>query len=505
MAWRADDRRNIAEPEALPYDAVATTVDALLLRRLTRTLELRDLEPAHNTNALDEVPDSTWFTNRIGVRDVTPAEAALGPSAKGPPTLPLKVTGSKPGGMNPGLVAEDAEGRRFVIKFDTKENPEMQTATNTIVNRIFWTLGYNVPNDTIFRFSRSDVSVGEGAEVTDAMGRKSPMAAKDIDKTLSSAPQYPDGTYRATASEFIEGIPKGGWTKEGTRDDDPNDRIPHEHRREVRGLRVFAAWLNHADMKQDNSLDAYVQKDGKGFLKHYLLDFGEALGGHVAEAGHYETGYENFWDWEMQPLAAVSFGIWSRPWEDLTETRWPAIGSFSATSFEPDDWKEMSPYWPFAEADAADKYWAAKLTMRFTREMLRAIVATGQLQHEQAERYLTDVLYERRNIIGLRYLEAVTPLDHFSIDHEQLCAVDLSVYYGLVTAGLVEVLDENDEVVFDRLVGTDARFCVPIYPDDAYRIYRMRIRRRHEEKPVLQVHFKGGDRPRILGVIRTES
>jgi hypothetical protein len=407
--------------------------------------------------------------------------------------------------MNPGMVAEDADGRRFVVKFDTKENPGMQTATNTIVNRIFWTLGYNVPNDTIFRFSRNDITIADGAEATDAMGRKAPMTGSDLEKTLATAPPYPDGRYRATASEFIEGVPKGGWSKEGTRDDDPNDRISHEPRREVRGLGVFAAWLNHADMKPDNSLDAYVEENGRRYLKHYLLDFGEALGAHVAESGRYETGYQNFWDWEIQPLSVLSFGLWSRPWEDAKETRWLSIGSFSHEHFDPEEWKEMNPYWPFGEADAADKYWAAKLLMRFTPRMLRAIVATGELGRDDAERYLTQVLYERRSIIGRKYLEAVTPLDHFTIDRDELCAVDLSVWYGLVASGLVEVLDSNDDVAFDRLVGSNGRLCVPIHRDDDYRIYRLRIRRRGDVKPVLQVHFKGGDRPRILGIVRQDA
>src|SRR5215203_112208 len=36
---------------------------------------------AANVNTLDEVPDSTWFTNRIGRRAMTAAEVAKGPDS----------------------------------------------------------------------------------------------------------------------------------------------------------------------------------------------------------------------------------------------------------------------------------------------------------------------------------------------------------------------------------------------------------------------------------------
>lgn len=504
VVWRVDDQHDIPEPEEAEFHYVASAMDWYALRRLTRTLELRDTEAAHNVNALDEVPDSSWFENRIGVENLSPEDVARGTSDAGPPTLPITVTSGKPGGANPGFVATDQTGRKFVIKFDTKENPEMQTATNTIVNRVFWAAGYNVPNDTIFYFNRGDVKIGEGATFKDDMGRKHPFTTTRLADTLGNAPRSYQGVYRATASEFVEGIPKGGLTPEGTRSDDSNDVIPHEHRRELRGLRIFAAWVNHTDMKEDNTLSTYVERDGKHFLKHYLVDFGEALGSHAAEKGRYEDGYENWFDWHAQPKAAFALGLWVRQWERLKETPWPSVGTFSADHFDPDDWKEAYPYWPFFETDARDAYWAAKIILRFSRRHLQAIVREAQLSQPAAADYLVDALYRRRMIIGTTYLERVTPLDQFSIDSKQLCAVDLSVYYGLVSSGLVEALDEHDKVRYDALVDANGRVCLPIFADGEYRVYRLRMRRRSKTHPAMQVHFKGGKRPRILGIVRLE-
>src|SRR5690606_37974255 len=145
-----------------------------------------------------------------------------------------------------------------------------------------------------------------------------------------------------------------------------------------------------------------------------------------------------------------------------------------------------------------------KLVLRFDKPLLRALVKVGELGHRDAEEYLTNALYRRARIIGQRYLESVTPLDHFHVTKHELCAVDLSVYHGLVTSGLVEVLDEAGDVAFDTLVDERGRVCIPIHQDDRYRIYRLRTLRRSVRHPIMQVHFKGGEAPRVLGVIRVE-
>lgn len=504
VVWHVQDRKHIREPQEIEYHRIRERLDQFALRRLIRTLEIRDRELAHNVNSLGEVPNSTWFTNRIGVREVTPQEAARGPSREGPPKLPLTVTRGKAGGKNPGLVAEDADGRKFIVKFDRMAHPEMETATGLIVNRIFWTLGFNVPNDTVFYFDREQLLLSGDATAEDEVGNERRMTNQDVDQVLDTTAVGPDRRYRASASEFVPGTPKGGWPTEGVRMDDSNDVVRHEHRRELRGLRVFAAWVNHTDMKQDNTLDTYVEENGRRFLRHYLIDFGEAFAAFSAAGTRDANGFEYWVDYRAQPAAALSLGIWVRPWEPLEDTPWPSVGRFSAENFDPETWQEMFPYWPFQEADAADKYWAAKLVMRFDRPLLRRIVEEGRLSHPQATEYLTDTLFERRTLIGKAYFHTVTPLDQFRIDTRALCAVDLSVRYGLVTSGLVQVLDENGKPVFSQLVDADGNICVPLPSDSQYRIYRLRITRGITEHPPMRVHFKGGKHARILGIERLE-
>ncbi len=499
VVWRVDDTVDtppLASREFLVHDYAA---DIMVFRRMTRALEVRGHVSALDANAWDEVPDSTWFTNRIGRREVTTQEAVQG-AGSSPPQLPLVLTSVKQGGTNPGFVAADITGRKFVIKFDPADSLELQTAAGAIVNRIFHAIGYNVPSDHVLEFARSDVTIKPG---TVAGNSSAPFTPAMLDAILAKAPRLANGSFRASSSELLAGVPKGGFAMEGVRSGDPNDRIPHEHRRSLRGLRVFAAWLDHTDMKEDNGLDMYVEDRGRHYLRHYLIDFGETLGGHAAEKHRMEDGYENAWDWQKQAQAALTLGLWTRPWEDRKPSPWPSLGPLASSDFDPLGWREAYPYWPFAECDAADAYWAARIVMRFDRPLVEALVGTGQLSNPLAAAKLTDTLLARREKIGRAYLEAVTPLDDFQVREGRLCAVDLSTRYGLVRGGLVETMTEGGKVIDRAAIGPDGGVCLSPPLPNGYVVRRLRIRRSSSapQRP-LQVHVQ--DASRILGILRIE-
>jgi hypothetical protein len=501
VVWKVDDTRQIEEPEEREFLVTQYAADILIMRRLERVFEVRGSQPAWNTNALDEVPDSSWFNNRIGLFDLSPDEIYRGIDTGGAPVLPLTVTSAKLGGTNPGFFAKDKTGRKFVIKFDPMNNLEMQTAASVIGNRFFWAIGFNVPSDQVFNMRRGDVKIGPDATVTDAVKNKHPFTESALDDILASAPQLPDGSYRASSSEFVKGKPKGGFAAEGTRSDDPNDVVPHEHRRELRGLRVFAAWLDHTDMKEDNGLDAYVKDNGRQYLRHHLIDFGEILGAHAAEKGRREDGFEHYWDWESQPKAIVAFGLWKRPWEDRVPSGFTSVGSIPTTDFDPKNWREAYPYWPFFETDAADSFWGAKIVMRFDRPRIEAAVRAGMLSSPEAAAYIVNALLIRREKIGRAYIEGVTPLDQFTVGPAGLCAIDLGTRYGLAHGGNVEHLDHEGKVLESRVIAADGRVCLA-QPRTHYEAVRLRVRRLDELKPPMQVHVVDG--ARVVGIVRTE-
>jgi len=140
--------------------------------------------------------------------------------------------------------------------------------------------------------------------------------------------------------------------------------------------------------------------------------------------------------------------------------------------------------------------------MRFDRPLLAAIVETGQLTEPGAADYLVDTLLARRDKVAAAYLDGVTPLDDFAIEDGRLCATDLSRKYGAADDGVVLRIagDESPSEAFP--VADDGRVCIPLAIDDQYRILRLQIRRANHTTPTMQLHYRGGARPRVLGVVR---
>src|SRR5262249_59302563 len=140
--------------------------------------------------------------------------------------------------------------------------------------RLVWAAGWNTTHDYIVRFRRDQLVLAPNAKVKDPFGHSRPMTERDVEAVLAKVERNSDGTYRGLASRWLTGVDLGGYAPEGVRKDDPNDRIPHEERRDVRGMFVFFSWIDHTDIKQDNTIDFYVSDGGRHFVRHHLLDFG---------------------------------------------------------------------------------------------------------------------------------------------------------------------------------------------------------------------------------------
>jgi hypothetical protein len=371
---------------------------------------------AVNVNTLDEVPDSSWFTNRLGRHDMTTDEVVRGPDrVNGPAAGVWHVTGRPDAGITPKFTIKDARGDTYLIKLDPSRFPELPSSVEVISTKIFHAIGYHVPEDFIVTFDVSRLDVAPGAKLRTATGERRAIRRADVEQWLKDTPRTSAGTIRALASRYVPGKVVGQFRYTGIRPDDPNDIHPHERRRELRGLRVFAAWLNHDDARSINSIDTYVEENGRHYIRHYLQDFGSNLGSGSTSAQQPRGGYEYLIEGDKIVKGLVSFGLWTRDWTKVRYPEHPSLGNIEADFFEPWKWKTEYPQPAFEQMDAADAFWAARIASRFSDDMIRAIVETGQLSDPGAARFLADVIIRRRDKVVAYWISRTNPLDNFAL------------------------------------------------------------------------------------------
>ncbi|HEY6573169.1 MAG TPA: hypothetical protein VI198_07585 [Candidatus Eisenbacteria bacterium] len=446
MRWAAADRGNIPKPAKRDPSLMRDEFDETIVRpvgrlfnpvRLTRQVGAvfgGDVaRPAVDVNALDEALSSSWFTNRIGLFPMTPEEVARGPlTVDGPDrSAPWKVVRAKTQGVTSGFNVKDARGDTYVVKFDPPCCPGSTTAAGVIAGRLLHAAGYNVSEDFVVTFRREDLLLGDGVQITSAHGKKRPMTDADLDTLLAHTPREPDGTWRAIASKFLPGELLGPFDWKGRRRDDPFDRIKHENRRPLRGLRMICAWLAHFDVKQHNTQDSYITEGEKRFVKHFLFDFTATLGT-GGEGPIPLANMEYGADFSAIGGRLLALGLHEDDWRRLElPAGLPEVGYFEADLFDPMEWKSLQPNPAFANMTERDGYWAAKIVSAFRREQLEAAVAEGKYRDPEAARLIVRMLEARRDKVARFWFDRVPPLDFFTWDAGVLRFHDLGEERGL--------------------------------------------------------------------------
>ena len=366
---------------------------------------------ALNVNTIDEVPDSSWFTNRAGTAGWSAATAAREPdTGTGPAPGVWTIASAKTEGITPGLTIRDATGTLYFVKFDPPSNPEMASGAEVVATKLFHAFGYHVPENYLATLRRESVTIGSGATVTDVDGHRHAMRPRDLDAVLSKAARSSDGTYRVIASKALAGTPLGHFRYYGTRPDDPNDIFPHEHRRELRGLSVFAAWLNHDDSRSVNSLDTLVGAEGRSIVRHHLIDFGSTLGSGSTQAQTRRGGNEYIWESRPTFITMLTLGLYVRPWITVDYPAYPAVGRFEADYFLPQAWKPEYPNPAFRNARPDDRFWAARIVAAIPDETIGEIVGAAKFTDPRAAEYIVTTLRLRKSKVLTAWLNGTNPI-----------------------------------------------------------------------------------------------
>jgi hypothetical protein len=493
VAWFEHDDAPVASaPEETHLQELDTTLIIRdgLANEIDRALALEGRTPAQDVNAADEVPCSTWFCARNHLHPMTPEEVVAGPAAVAP-VLPFKIVKGKDEGASTGFQVADATGRKFMLKVDPAGHLGMATGGELVGYRIFHAAGYNVPGAFHTDLRPQDFTLDPRATYKLRRVQKRPLTWEKVNLQLAGVARLPDGRIRAVAIPWMPGQLLGGFDMLGRRADDPNDRIPHQHRRSLRANWILFAWLSVLDPSSVNTMDAYVEEGGRKFVRHYHFDFGCAFGSgtsHV-QSPHQEGEYPIEVGRTLR--AFVSLGLYHRSfqdqrpeWERLV-AQYPAIGFLPAEDFDPDAYRTNYKLPTHIRMTDRDAYWGTKVVTSFTDAQIDALVAVADLPSGDAH-YVDHALKVRRDILGRRYLRAMAAVESpaLSDDGARVCFQDLSIARGYAQPWeiryKIDVTDGHGARLFEgEQMSSGSTTCVPVGgagPGSGYRIVSVTTR-----------------------------
>lgn len=465
--------------------------DNAIFRPISEALWIDVSGESANVNSLDEVPDSSWFSNRMAVHPLTEEELRRGACS---PELMLRpetaadgswvVDKGKAEGQTPGFRVV-VNGAKYLFKADDPDRPEVASAAQTVGLAIYHAAGFNTPCEQIAQFRPSLLRLLPGLRYTPNLSTERPFDRQALDAVLARSVRHGD-LVRMQASAWLDGYPIGPFRYEGTRADDPNDVIDHKDRRELRGSRLLAAWIDRIDAREGNSLDVWMSDRrgavdaSPGHVVHYMLDTSESLapGWKGFDELTRRAGYQYLADWGDVAADFGTLGIDLRPWDTVQkrpghERFW----YFNVPDFVPERWRMEYPNPAFSRMTERDGAWMARILARFTPALVRTLAEMAQFEEPADTGYLAEVLEGRLERILERYLTRLSSITDLTLpESDRLCALDLVEWRGVRPAGQLRYRarrSPGSTVAVERL--GDGKICIRLPhalpdggpPDDA--------------------------------------
>jgi hypothetical protein len=173
------------------------------------------------------------------------------------------------------------------------------------------------------------------------------------------------------------------------------------------------------------------KKDGPGYVRHYVLDFGDSFGSRWTVDGiSRRLGTAYVLDAGYVAEDFVTLGVIERPWERVQLTG-GVFNYFSARDFDPELWRGEYPNPAFMRMTEQDGAWMARILANFEDDAILAAVKVGQYTPID-ERFLVETLIARRRTILQRYFAKVSPIAHVTANQHGVCGVDLARATGVV-------------------------------------------------------------------------
>ena len=467
--------------------------EVYLHRPIRETLDLSPYPDAGDVNSFDEVVRSSWFEPRVP--DV--GTMARGPDTMGPPRPPFTILPDTALGVaSGGFFISDARGLCFEVVVDPPDRPEMRTAAVAIASRIMWALGFNTPAAHIVKVRPEDFWRAEGAP-------------QDVPAILKAGAAPSSGFYRVAALAWPPSVQLGYSPDRGVRGDDPNDLVPHEDRRTLRTLGVFASFIGLEGLGHSKTLDAYVGAPREGHVVHFVAGLDSALGAsnvvRATDPPPVEGGGSPF-------VRLVTLGLAPNPPPTPTQVDVLAVGALDPR-FDPASFAPSMRFEPTGRLLPADAYWAAKRVAHLSPTHIALAVDAGHYGDRRAQRMMQAALEARRLGLVRYWFARATPIEVVSLMGTRLALGDEAVKVGLLrpdeTDYRIDFFTSNGNAAADpRVVRPSDGKVDFILPDGAlvaardYLVVQVTARRGDRMLPrAFELHMKlVGDRPIVVGI-----
>lgn len=405
----------------------ATRLKRGFVEPVTTFLSLASSVEARNTNSVDLTPDSSWFSNTKALKATKrfylgqPVEGAqtdakiggpmfaarggLGPSLLGAWTV--FAAGRWKGG--PWLAIRDTRKRAFLLQFDHPEWPGLQTSSTLVAGDLLRRVGYNVPRRYMVFFMRKRLRLASRGRVPFSSSkaplkilwwssRQKPMKTlrrEELGRLLRRVHREADGSMRALATalpplkryRYI-----GPFSLWGRRRDDPNDRFPHQDLRELRGLKLFAAWLGLRGLDERSGADFYDTKER--VVTHFLWNLGGALG--AGPQGAPKTVVDAYGEEDLEPKVRAA----AQEMRKKDPARLPELGYLPVRGFHVMDWAPATRHPAFARATHRDRFWAGRILAGLRPEEVKAAIAGAFLSTKAARMLWAKIWLRRRRALS---------------------------------------------------------------------------------------------------------
>jgi len=355
-----------------------------------RWLSLEDSAPSGDVNALDFVPDSTWFVSSVGLgRDV---ESYGGPYRRdrrldvgnldGGPSIfgPWRLVAQGSWRVMEWALVGDLLGHQFVLtrpRHGPFGSDPIRVAYPVVASRLLWAAGYWVPR-TYMVFVDPGRIRGSSI-VSRCPNHRPPVSLNWQPRGCRTEPDAGRmGTWLrfagpAVAIRLQAGRALGPFALTGTRPGDPSDRLAHDQRRSLRGLRMIAAWLDLTGLDEFSGVDLIRG----GLVTHFLWFVGMA-GWHAGHSG-------------------------------------VRVGRGGRGGFSPSAWRPRMRHPAFESATPQDLFWAGRILAGFDVATISRAVEACFLKQHVASR-LVHRLVRRARLAARWGLSHSAPLVRFSIE-----------------------------------------------------------------------------------------